>query len=67
MLQKREELPGAARMGKPGILIETAAEEASSLLYSFVYLCTTEISALAAPLKSENGFPIHLELYIGSN
>ena len=67
MLQKREELPGAAWMGKPGILIETAAEEVSSLLYSFVYLYTTELSALAVPLKPENGLPIHSELYIGPN
>lgn len=67
MLQKRDELPGAVGMGKPGILIETAAEEASSLLYSFEHLYTTELSALAALLKTENGFPIHSELYIGSN
>lgn len=38
VLQERERLPGAARMGKPGILPETAAEEATSLLYSSVYL-----------------------------
>lgn len=33
MLQKREELPEAARMGKRGILTQTAAGEASSVLY----------------------------------
>lgn len=67
VLQKTDGLPGAARIGKPGVLIETAAEEASSLLYSFVCLYTTELSGLAALLKSENGFPIHSELYLGSN
>lgn len=52
MLQNREKLPGAARRGKPGIWLQTAAEAASSLLYSFVYRYTTEISALAALLNS---------------
>lgn len=67
MLQKRGELPEAARMGKRGILIQAAAGEASSVLYWFVCLYTTELSALAALLKSENGFPIYSELCIGSN
>lgn len=47
-MQKRDELPGAARMEKPGILTETAADAAPSLLYSCIYLDSTELSALAA-------------------
>lgn len=54
-------------MGKLGILTETAAEEASSLLYSFMYRSSTELNALAALLKSEKGFSIHSELYVDSN
>jgi hypothetical protein len=67
MIKKRDELLGAGRIGNLGILIETAAEEASSALYSFVHFYTTELSALTALLKSENGFSIHSELCIGSN
>lgn len=67
MLQKMDELPGTAGMGKPGILSETAAGEASSWLRSFVFLYTTELSALTVLSKSENGFSTHSELYIGAN
>ena len=54
-------------MEKCGILTETAAEEASSLFCSLMYLYGTELSAWTALLESENGFSIHSEFYIGSN
>lgn len=57
MLQKRDEQPGAAGVGKPDILMEAAAEEVPRLLHSLVHLYTTELSTLAALWKSEMGFP----------
>lgn len=57
----------SGRRGRLGILIETAAEEASKASRSFVHLYATQLSALTAPLKSANGFSIHSELCIGSN